>query len=58
MRILLLVMIATAAIGGLAACGFETKKADPNLLLPPGDRPAKGPGLFTGEDGVWTIDID
>jgi hypothetical protein len=47
---LLLVML------GLSACG-AIKPSDPDDLLPPGDRPARGPGLLSGEAGVLTIPI-
>jgi len=58
MRHGLIVLLLLAGTVGLAACGIETKPADPNALLPPGDRPPPGPGLFTGEDGVYKIIID
>lgn len=58
MRVLLLAIGLIAAATSLAACGIEPEPSDPNQLLPPGDRPARGPGLFTGEDGVFTIPID
>jgi hypothetical protein len=51
MRILLLALILLTAAIALSACDIETKPADPNLLLPPGDRPPPVPGLFTGEKG-------
>jgi hypothetical protein len=56
-RLALPAFLVAAAIG-LAACGIEPQPSDPNLLLPPGDRPARGPGLFSGEDGVFTIPIE
>ena len=58
MRARLIVLLVSTALLSLAACGLETKPADPNALLPPGDRPPPGPGLFSGEDGVYKIIID
>ncbi len=54
---LIALLLLTATLG-LAACGIETKPADPNSLLPPSDRPPPGPGLFTGEDGVYKVIVD
>lgn len=58
MRIVLSAAFMILAVASLAACGLETQRADSDSLLPPGDRPARGPGLFTGEDGVFTIHAD
>ena len=58
MRTRLIALLLLASTFGLAACDIETKPADPNMLLPPGDRPPPGPGLFSGEDGVFKIIID
>jgi hypothetical protein len=58
MRTLLLIMTAAFAASVLSACGIEPERPDPNLLTPADSRPQKGPGLFTGEEGKWTIGID
>ncbi len=50
--------IVLLAAFGVAACGLETRPADPNMLLPTSDRPPPGPGLFSGDDGIFTIPID
>jgi len=57
MRTTLIVLSLLAAAGVLAACGLDPKPLDPNLMLPPSERQQEGPGLFTGEDGKWTIYI-
>jgi hypothetical protein len=58
MRTKMIGLLLLAASLGLAACDIETKPADPNMMLPPSDRPPPGKGLFSGEDGVFTIDLD
>jgi hypothetical protein len=58
MRHLLIAVSLLVAAGVLNACGSERKPIDPNLMRAPDDRPPPQPGLFTGDDGVWTIDID
>lgn len=58
MHILCTVFVLLIGAGVLAACDIERKPLDPNLMLPPNERQQSGPGLFTGEDGEWTIDID
>ncbi len=58
MRVLLFAIGLLATAGGLAACGIEPQPSDPNMLLSPEDRPMRGPGLFTGDDGVFTVPID
>jgi hypothetical protein len=57
-RSVVLALSLIAAAAALAACGLSTKPADPYALLPPGDRPPPGPGLFTGEDGVYRVLAD
>lgn len=55
-----LIAISFVLIGlgfGLMACDAKMSLSDPNDLLPPGDRPARGPGLFTGEDGVFKVTL-
>lgn len=54
----IIVLLLLTATLGPAACGIETKPADPNMLLPTNDRPPPGPGLFTGPDGAFIIRID
>ncbi len=58
MRTWLFAILLIAMTAGLTACSLEWQPSDPNLPLPPGDRPARGPGLFTGEDGVFTIQAE
>ncbi len=58
MRSLLLILCLFAAGTALSACGLTSKPADPYALLPPGDRPAPGPGLFSGESGSYQITVD
>ena len=58
MRISLTIFAVLVAGGALVACDIERKPLDPNLMLPPNERQQSGPGLFTGEEGEWTIDID
>ena len=58
MRTILIALSLLLAAGVLSACGIERKPIDPNLRLAPSERPPPQPGLFTGEDGAWTIDID
>ncbi len=58
MRTVIIPFLVLATAFGLTACGLQVKPADPNALLPTSDRPPPGPGLFTGEDGVFKIVID
>jgi len=53
----ILVTLFILGIGAAVAACDNAKLSDPNDLLPPGDRPARGPGLFSGEDGVLTIPL-
>ncbi len=55
MRTVLLAFCLLAATAALTSCGLSTRPADPYALLPPGDRPPPGPGLFTGEAGMYRV---
>lgn len=55
MRAVLLVLCLMASAAAPTGCGLTTKPADPYALLPPGDRPPPGPGLFTGEAGMYKV---
>lgn len=57
MRVIAISLVLLGLGTALMACDAKMSLSDPNDLLPPGDRPARGPGLFTGEDGVFKITL-
>ena len=46
----------TCTLLALAACGGKPLEAE-KWQEPPSDN-MEGPGLFTGEDGAWTLEAD